>query len=330
MSGLPWVEKYRPKKLSDLVHQTNAMKMLQEIIKAKNMPHLIFHGPPGTGKTSAVTALAYELFGKENIKERVLELNASDDRGISVVREKIRAYTRISISKNKVHSKTNELLPPWKIVVLDEADMMTPDAQSALRRIIEIYSNVTRFIIICNYIHKIADPIFSRCSCYRFQSIPVELQKEKLNAICKNEGINVNDVALDKIIEITQGDLRRSVTMLQLCSCLNDEINLNSVLDISGLPSDDVVNKIIEACKFKDLNNLENIIQNVIDEGFDVAYLFRILNVHIVNLDIEDAAKSKILLELARRDFALQSGATHYIQLLTFAIKMQAILTDKA
>ncbi|KAI4840357.1 replication factor C subunit 2 [Plasmodium brasilianum] len=327
MDNLPWVEKYRPKKLDDIVHQTNAISMLKEVVRTKNMPHLIFHGPPGTGKTSAINALAHELFGKDNISERVLELNASDDRGINVVREKIKAYTRISISKNKINNETNETLPTWKLVVLDEADMMTEDAQSALRRIIEIYSNVTRFILICNYIHKISDPIYSRCSCYRFQGIPVNIKKEKLLYICKSENINITDDALNKIIETTQGDLRRAVSVLQLCSCINPQITLDSVLDVSGLPTDDIILKIIDACKVKDLKILEKTVQDVIEDGYDVAYIFKAFNNYFVmNTDYNDTIKYQILLELSRHDYRLHSGATKYIQLMSFASSVHSLL----
>ncbi|SOV10632.1 replication factor C subunit 2, putative [Plasmodium sp. gorilla clade G2] len=329
MENIPWVEKYRPKRLDDIVHQNNAVMMLKEVVRTKNMPHLIFHGPPGTGKTSAINALAHELFGKENISERVLELNASDDRGINVVREKIKAYTRISISKNKIHSETKEVLPSWKLVVLDEADMMTEDAQSALRRIIEIYSNVTRFILICNYIHKISDPIFSRCSCYRFQSIPINIKKEKLLYICQNENIDIVDDALEKIIETTEGDLRRAVSILQLCSCINAKITLNSVLDVSGLPSDDIVYKIIDACKMKDLKHVEKTVQDIIEDGFDVAYIFKSFNNYFVmNTEYEDSLKYQILLELSRHDYRLHCGATQYIQLLSFASSVHSLLNS--
>ncbi|VWU49661.1 replication factor C subunit 2, putative [Hepatocystis sp. ex Piliocolobus tephrosceles] len=327
MNTLPWVEKYRPKKLDDIVHQTNAISMLKEVIKTKNMPHLIFYGPPGTGKTSAINALAHELFGPENINERVLELNASDDRGINVVREKIKAYTRISISKNKINSITNEPLPSWKIVVLDEADMMTEDAQSALRRIIEIYSTVTRFILICNYIHKITDPIFSRCSCYRFQGIPLNVKKEKLLQICKNENITISDEALDKIIVTTEGDLRRAVSTIQLCSCINPNITTESVLDISGLPPDDIIIKIMEACKKKDLKFVENCVQDVIEDGYDVAYIFQSFNEYfIMNTEVQDSIKYQIMLELSRHDYRLHNGATKYIQLMSFASTVHSLL----
>lgn len=146
--NVPWVEKYRPKRIDDIVHQPEVVKMLKNAIELRNMPHLLFYGPPGTGKTSSILALATELFGKENLSERVMELNASDDRGIAVVREKIKNWSRMSVSKNILHPITNSELPMWKILILDEADMMTSDAQSALRRIIEANSKITRFVFI--------------------------------------------------------------------------------------------------------------------------------------------------------------------------------------
>ena len=147
-----WVEKYRPENLNEISAQTNVIKSLKSALHTKNIPHLIFFGPSGCGKTSTILALSKELFGSENYTDRIIELNASDERGINVIREKIKTYAKQSIKNIKG-------APPWKIIILDEADTMTSDSQFALRRIIEQYSKITRFCIICNYHNKIIDPI---------------------------------------------------------------------------------------------------------------------------------------------------------------------------
>ena len=173
-----WVEKYRPRKLKDITYQTDVKISLKKSLQTKNIPHLIFFGPSGCGKTSTILALSRELFGEKYIEDRIIELNASDERGINVVRDKIKTYAKQSISNN---SK----LPPWKIIILDEADSMTSDSQYALRRIMEEYSRITRFCIICNYHNKIIDPIVSRCSLFRFKPIPEKEIIKKLNKISK-------------------------------------------------------------------------------------------------------------------------------------------------
>jgi len=152
-----WVEKYRPENLNEISAQSNVIKSLKSAMHTKNIPHLIFFGPSGCGKTSTILALSKELFGSENYTDRIIELNASDERGINVIREKIKTYAKQSIKNIKD-------APPWKIIILDEADTMTSDSQFALRRIMEQYSKITRFCIICNYHNKIIDPIISRCS----------------------------------------------------------------------------------------------------------------------------------------------------------------------
>lgn len=176
---VPWVEKYRPSKIDEVSHQVEVVKGLRESVKNGHVPHILMYGPPGTGKTSTVLALAKEMFGKTFYKHRILELNASDERGIAVVRDKIKKFAQRKISKNPDHD-----VPPIQIIILDEADSMTIDAQAALRRIIEAYSTSTRFCIICNYISKIIDPLASRCVKYRFSPVSFESQFDRLKFIC--------------------------------------------------------------------------------------------------------------------------------------------------
>ena len=177
-----WIEKFRPKKLDDIISQEEVTSSLKNVIKTKNIPHLLFFGPSGCGKTSTILALAKDLFGKDYWEDRVIELNASDERGIKIVREKIKTYAKNSVNLNKD-------IPPWKIIILDEADNMTSDSQFALRKIMEDYCKVTRFCIICNYHHKIINPIISRCSLFRFRPIPKDLIEQKLLDICKKEDL---------------------------------------------------------------------------------------------------------------------------------------------
>jgi len=172
----------------------------------------MFYGPPGTGKTSTILALAKDLFGHEFFKQRVIELNASDERGINVVREKIKKFAQRKIAR---HPDGRTDIPPIQICILDEADSMTTDAQAALRRIIEQFSTTTRFCIICNYISKIIDPLASRCVKFRFSPIAKEAQMERLKMICARESIEVSgDDVFNALIDISQGDLRRSINML--------------------------------------------------------------------------------------------------------------------
>ncbi|KAI4185756.1 MAG: hypothetical protein L6R41_003939 [Letrouitia leprolyta] len=176
---------------------------------------MLFYGPPGTGKTSTILALAKELYGPEMFRSRVLELNASDERGISIVREKVKDFARMQLSNPPPHYKDRFPCPPYKIVILDEADSMTQDAQSALRRTMETYSKITRFCLICNYVTRIIDPLASRCSKFRFKSLDQENAKMRLEDIAEIENVKMEDGVVDTLIKCSEGDLRKAITFLQ-------------------------------------------------------------------------------------------------------------------
>ena len=176
---------------------------------------MLFYGPPGTGKTSTILALAKELYGPEMFRTRVLELNASDERGISIVREKVKDFARMQLSNPPLHYKDRYPCPPYKIIILDEADSMTQDAQSALRRTMETYSKITRFCLICNYVTRIIDPLASRCSKFRFKMLDQGNAKKRLEDIAEKENVKLENGAVDKLIKCSEGDLRKAITFLQ-------------------------------------------------------------------------------------------------------------------
>jgi replication factor C subunit 2/4 len=176
---------------------------------------MLFYGPPGTGKTSTILALAKELYGPEMVKSRVLELNASDERGISIVREKVKDFARMQLTNPPAGYRARYPCPPFKIIILDEADSMTQDAQSALRRTMETYSKITRFCLICNYVTRIIDPLASRCSKFRFKSLDQGNAKRRVEEIAEKEGVRLEDGAVDALIKCSEGDLRKAITYLQ-------------------------------------------------------------------------------------------------------------------
>lgn len=333
--NIPWVEKYRPAKLSDVIFQTQAVATMEQIVKTFNMPHMIFHGPPGTGKTSAALAMARHIYGAEGMKERVLELNASDERGINVVRERIKTYSRLNMSKNRVNPETNRLMPNYKIIILDEADMITPDAQAALRRIIENFSTISRFILICNYLHKIIGPIYSRCSAFHFKPISQEAQLERLRFICQSETLSYEDGALEFLTKVSQGDMRRSVTILQVwfiygqCTLLQSTASLfnniseATVRDVSGFPPRHLVESIFKACGTSN-KAVEDVCKEIIHDGWEVAAIFQQIAEHIVNCDtLDDVQKAMITIELSGRDLALLQGGLQYFQLASICFHIR-------
>lgn len=234
-------------------------------IDLRQLPHMLFYGPPGTGKTSTVLALAKELYGPELMKTRVLELNASDERGISIVREKVKDFARMQLTNPTAEYKKRWPCPPFKIIILDEADSMTQDAQSALRRTMETYSKITRFCLICNYVTRIIDPLASRCSKFRFKSLDQGNAKKRLEEIAANEGVELADGAVDALIKSSEGDLRKAITYLQSAARLvgaagaktegeamdvdKRPVTVKIVEDIAGVIPDQTIDRLVEAIR---------------------------------------------------------------------------------
>jgi replication factor C subunit 3/5 len=217
-TDLPWVEKYRPSDLNGIISHTHILNTLKNLIKNNKLPHLIFYGPPGTGKTTTILACAKKIYG-ENYKSIILELNGSDERGISVVREHIKDFSNTHIMLSQIMNINCK----YKLVILDEADSMTIDAQFALRRVIENCSKNTRFCIICNYLTKIIPGIQSRCAVLKFTPIQFDDHYKYMNNIINLENINITEDCINNIIKISEGDMRKSINILQSLYLINSK-----------------------------------------------------------------------------------------------------------
>jgi replication factor C subunit 3/5 len=258
--NLPWIEKYRPNTFEEIISHNDILNALIKMIENKNLPHLIFYGPPGTGKTTTIIACAKRMYGS-TYKNMILELNGSDDRGINVVREQIKEFSK---SKQFINSFANDNKNDVKLVILDEADSMTYDAQFALRRVIENYTSNTRFCLICNYETKIINALKSRCMIFRFSPIPINVHLEKLKYICNTEQVKIKDDSLDTIIELAEGDMRKSINLIQSIHTTYKQIpdkiiEINDIFKQIGYPLVEDKNKIINIIFDKNINLKESI-----------------------------------------------------------------------
>lgn len=241
----------------------------------------------GTGKTSTILAAARQLFG-DSFKDRVLELNASDDRGIAVVRTKVKNFAQLKASSIRPDGKP---CPPFKIVILDEADAMTHAAQAALRRTMEKETRTTRFCLVCNYVSRIIDPITSRCTKFRFQPLGEDKLIERMKFICGEEDLNIDDDALQSIVDISGGDMRRAITTLQSCYRLKcgvdatmckNVISLEDIMEMSGIVPVNYLTEFLDVCKAGNYNKLEIFVRDFTNESYSVSQFFDQLNDVIV------------------------------------------------
>jgi replication factor C subunit 2/4 len=288
------------------------------------------HGPPGTGKTSTILALAKELFGPEFYRSRILELNASDDRGIGVVREKIKKFAQKKIAKA---SDSAYPCPPIQIIILDEADSMTVDAQAALRRTIEVYSAQTRFCIICNYVSKIIEPLASRWVKFRFTPISNEAQIKRLAYIWEKENITYEDTALNALVDVTEGDLRKSIMMLQSAgrSCEGNSLTGQDIYEVSGRVPKEVIDEIWTSVIDRnwDENRATEIAEDIIYEGFDVMQLLTQLVELVINEPtrvVTDLQKAKIAEVCASTEAKMIKGGSEELNMLYLFMNISKIM----
>ena len=344
--NLPWIEKYRPMKLKDMEQSQYLIDLFKNSIITGNMTHCLFYGPPGTGKTSAILAMGREIF-KEHFYDRVIEFNASDDRGINAVREKISGEARKYVTE--IMNKDGTRIPPYKIIILDEADSMTDEAQDALRVIIEQYSTVTRFCFICNYISKITDAIKSRCSTVYFKKLTNECIINKLNEICTKESMDLSNGILNAIIDVSNGDMRKAIMLLQNLKYLydfknsmdkplddmeinnlkmiqtrmaikNNKITLSDIYEIAAYISmekaHNMINQLLSCNSIIEITNLG---KTIIAMGYPIDNILIQLNKAVLETEkLDDDQKSQIINYSGKIFYKIKECANEYIQLADY------------
>jgi len=300
-----WIEKYRPRRLDEMVGQKDIVVRLQSYVKTGNLPHLLFTGSAGIGKTTSAVALAREFFG-DSWQMNFREMNASDERGIDVVRNQIKQFARTSPLAGAT----------FKILFLDEADALTTDAQAALRRTMETYARTCRFILSCNYSSKIIDPIQSRCAIYRFRPLDREAVIEEVQRIAAAEGLTVTEGALDAIVYVASGDMRKAINALQGAAILRPAIDEEMIYEITATARPAEVNELLDLSIAGQFDEAEQaLLELTRGRGIAPNELINQCYRALVQRDIDRTLKVRLIDALGETDFRLSEGASSDIQM---------------
>lgn len=300
-----WTEKYRPQKFEELVGQDEIVKKVQNLTKSLNIPHLLFAGPAGTGKSTLALIVVKELFG-ENWRENFLELNASDERGIDVVRQKVKDFARTKALGNV----------PFKIIFLDEADALTKEAQQALRRTMENYTSTCRSILSCNYSSKIIDPIQSRCVIFRFKLLEKKDIEKRLRIIAEKENLQLSDQSIETLYEVSEGDCRRVINLLQASASISPSItsDLVNTLTAAAKPAD--IKIALEYALSGDFANAkEKLLDVMLKESIAGSDIIKSIQREIWNLPVDNELKVRLTEKTGETEFRLTEGSDEFIQL---------------
>lgn len=300
-----WTEKYRPVTFDEMVGQQEIIKRVRSLVQALNIPHLLFAGPAGTGKSTLALITVKELFG-ERWKENYLELNASDERGIDVVRQKVKDFARTKAIENI----------PFKVIFLDEADALTKEAQQALRRTMENYSNTCRFILSCNYSSRIIDPIQSRCVVFRFKLLEKKDIKRRIEFIAQNEKLNIKDEAFDTLYDASEGDCRRAINLLQATAAISPDVTKDMITMVSSAAKPADVRVVLDYAIAGDfVGARDKLLDTMLKDSVSGTDIIKSIQKEIWNLQIEPNIKVKLTEKTGEAEFRMTEGSDEFVQL---------------
>jgi replication factor C small subunit len=313
MSSGVWAEKYRPKTLNEMVDREEIVSRFKSFVNDKNLPHLLLVGPAGVGKTTSILCLSHDLYGS-GYANSVLELNASDERGIDVIRDKVKNFARTSAIASEVS---------FKILILDEADSLTTAAQHALRRTMEIYTRTCRFCLIGNYSENIIDPIQSRCSVFRFGPLAEQDVKSYISMIAKKEGVKLIPEGLDAVFDASGGDMRKATNLLQAAAATQGEVDDIAIYSVLGKVSPQRIREMINlGMKGQFLEAREILRSLLIDEGLGPEDILRMIYSELMRMQMPEKWKVRISDTVGEVDFRLTQGSRPEIQLSTLIAKL--------
>ncbi|HYD03043.1 MAG TPA: replication factor C small subunit [Alphaproteobacteria bacterium] len=314
-----WTEKYRPENFEDVKGQKDIVKRVKGFVENKNMPHLLFAGPAGVGKTTLSLVIVKQLY-KDAWRENFLELNASDERGIDVVRVKVKEFARTKAIGNV----------PFKIIYLDECDALTREAQQALRRTMENYTTTTRFILSCNYSSKIIEPIQSRCAVFRFKPLDKEEIFEIIDNVASRENLKLDNSAKEALVTVSEGDVRKLENILQACAVLSKKITEEIVFEVAAYAKPKEILEVLELCVKQDFPKAKNkLLDTMLNYGLSGVDVIKQVQKEIWALKIDSHKQLEMVKECGEVEFRLIEGSDEFLQLESLLAKFVLINSSK-